>query len=79
VLLYADPLNPLTATVEQASYQASKSPDGVAAYRVRATLPPQDVVRLGLRGNAKINGDWVALGYFIFRRPLVAVRQWLGV
>ena len=79
VLLYADPLSPLTATIEQASYQATKSPDGVAAYRVRATLPPQDSVRLGLRGNAKINGDWVVLGYFIFRRPLAAMRQWLGV
>ena len=79
VLLYADPLSPMTATIEQASYQATKSPDGVAAYRLRATLPPQDKVRLGLRGSAKINGDWVVLGYFIFRRPLGAVRQWLGV
>lgn len=79
VLLYADPLSPMTARVEQTSYQATKSPDGVAAYRVRATLPPQDQVRLGLRGSAKINGDWVVLGYFIFRRPLGAVRQWLGV
>lgn len=79
VLLYADPLNPLSATIEQASYQATKSPDGVAAYRVRATLPPQDKVRLGLRGNAKINGNWVVLGYFIFRRPLGSLRQWLGV
>ena len=79
VLLYADPLSPMTATIEQASYQATKSPDGVAAYRVRATLPPQDKVRLGLRGSAKINGEWVVLGYFIFRRPLGAVRQWLGV
>jgi hypothetical protein len=51
----------------------------VAAYRVRATLLPQDKVRLGLRGSAKINGDWVVLGYFILRRPLGAVRQWLGV
>lgn len=79
VLLYADPLRPLTATIEQASYQATKSPDGVAAYRVRATLPPQELVRLGLRGNAKINGEWVVLGYFILRRPLAVVRQWLGV
>ena len=79
VLLYADPLHPLSATIEQAGYQATKSPDGVAAYRVRATLPAQEQVRLGLRGNAKIDGDWVVLGYFIFRRPLATVRQWLGV
>jgi multidrug resistance efflux pump len=79
VLLYADPLSPLTATIELASYQASKSPEGLSAYRVRAKLPPLEEVRLGLRGNAKINGDWVVLGYFIFRRPLAIVRQWLGV
>lgn len=79
VLLYADPWHPLRATIELAGYQATKSPDGVAAYRVRATLPPQDNVRLGLRGNAKIDGEWVVLGYFIFRRPLSTVRQWLGV
>lgn len=79
LLLHADPLNPMTAKIEQASYQASKSPDGVTAYRVRAILPAHEKVRLGLRGSAKINGDWVALGYFIFRRPLGVVRQWLGV
>ncbi len=79
VLLYADPLNPMTAHIELASYQATKSPDGVAAYRVRATLPAQEDLRLGLRGSAKINGDWVVLGYFLFRRPLAAMRQWLGV
>lgn len=79
VLLYADPLNPLQATIEQAGYQATKSPDGVVAYRVRATLPPDKNVRLGLRGNAKIDGDWVVLGYFILRRPFSTVRQWLGV
>lgn len=79
VLLYADPLHPMTATIELASYQATRSPDGVAAYRVRAILPPQDAVRLGLRGSTKINGDWVMLGYFLFRRPFATVRQWLGV
>ena len=79
VLLYADPLNPKHATIERASYQATKSPDGVAAYRVRGTLQTEDVSRLGLRGSAKIDGDRVALAYFLFRRPLLVVRQWLGM
>jgi len=79
VLLYANPLNTLSATIERASYQATKSPDGVAAYRVRAVLEDDEVTRLGLRGNAKINGDWVPLGYFLFRRPLVVLRQWVGL
>lgn len=80
VLLYADPANPLEARIAQASYQPTKSPDGVVAYRVRALLSPQQqAVRLGLRGSAKINGEWVPLGYFLLRRPLAAGRQWLGV
>lgn len=79
VLLYADPLNPRKAVIERASYQAIKSPDGVAAYRVRGTLQAEDASRLGLRGSAKIDGERVALGYFLFRRPLLVVRQWLGL
>jgi len=79
VLLHADPLTPLQASIEEASYHATKSPDGVAAYRVRALLEPGAAVRLGLRGSAKISGQQVALGYFLFRRPLAAARQWLGV
>jgi hypothetical protein len=79
LMLYADPLTPRAAAIEQASYQAVKSPDGVAAYRVRATLEAQDASRLGLRGNAKIDGEPVALGYFLFRRPIVVIRQWLGL
>lgn len=79
VLLHSDPLAPLKATTEQASYQAIRSPDGFPAYRLRATLPPHSRLRLGLRGNAKIDGDWVVLGYFLFRRPLTTIRQWLGV
>lgn len=79
VLLYAAPLNPLAATVEQASYQATRSPEGVAAYRVRATLQTQHGVRLGLRGSAKITGEWVMFGYFVLRRPLSVLRQWFGI
>jgi hypothetical protein len=79
LLLYADPVRPKTATIEQASYQAVKSPDGLAAYRVRATLASEDTSRLGLRGNAKIDGERVPLAYFLFRRPMLVARQWLGV
>lgn len=79
VLLYANPLRPLTATVEQMSYQATRSPDGLAAYRLRATLASDASVRLGLRGNAKVTGDWVVMGYVFFRRPIASLRQWLGI
>ncbi|MCE2879629.1 MAG: HlyD family efflux transporter periplasmic adaptor subunit [Comamonadaceae bacterium] len=80
LLLHSDPLNPLQALIEQASYQAVRSPDGVTAYRVRARLAEASrVPRLGLRGSAKIDGQMVPLGYFLLRRPLAVARQWLGV
>lgn len=79
VLLYADPLTPRAATIERASYQASRSPDGVVAFVVRGTLDAQQPVRLGLRGHAKLDGERVALAFFLFRRPLLVVRQWLGL
>ena len=78
VLLQTDPLNPKTATLEQASYQSMRSPDGVSAYRLIATLPPDSTVRLGLRGSARLDGQEVSLGYFLLRRPISATRQWLG-
>jgi hypothetical protein len=85
LLLHADPLKPLKARIERAGYQATKSPEGVAAYRVRAQLEPdaeqggRQAPRLGLRGSAKIDGPSVPLAYFLLRRPLLAARQWLGV
>lgn len=80
LLLHADPLHPISARIEQASYQATKSPDGVAAYRVRARMDDGSrLPRLGLRGSAKMDGQWVPLAYFLLRRPLAVMRQWTGI
>lgn len=70
---------PLRATVRQANYQATMSPGGVLAYRLKAELtdkgkPP----RIGLRGTAKVHGDPVTLFYYLVRRPLAAARQLVG-
>ena len=74
---------PLAATVSESSYQASLSPEGVASYRLRAVFEPgqtqQEHVRIGLRGTAKIYGERVLLGYYLFRRPLATVREWTGL
>ena len=34
--------------------------------------------RIGLRGTARVSGDWTLLGYLMFRRPLAAAREWCG-
>ena len=74
--LNVDPLHPLRATVFHASYEPGLTPGGVLAYRVRADLAPdQPTPRIGLRGTAKILGDRVPLAFYLFRRPLAAMRQ----
>jgi hypothetical protein len=80
LFLRTRPLTPVAARLDHASYQASLSPEGVAAYRVRATFDPQESVlpRIGLQGTAKIYGDRAPLAYYLLRRPIAAARTWLG-
>ena len=65
VELYLDsnPLKPVKATMISASFPTDSG----------QTLP-----RIGLRGTAKVYGDEVRLGYYLLRKPLLAVRQWTG-
>ena len=78
----ADPLHPLSAQVTHASYQAEVMPGDVLAYRVDAeSLDPDlpDHARIGWQGTAKIYGARKPLFYYLFRRPIAALRQYLGV
>lgn len=79
VFLQVAPLSALSAQLVQTSYQASLSPEGVAAYRIRGKLETGSVARIGLRGVAKVYGSWRPLAYWILRRPLGTLRQWMGV
>lgn len=75
-----DPLTPLNARIRLASFEA-RNIDGVGlAYQVYATLAPDQAFapRLGLRGTARVVGRDVPLAYYLFRKPVSAVRQWLG-
>lgn len=76
--LNATPLSPVSAVVRYAAHDAVQRPDGSYAYRVRALLDSRTEHRVGLKGTAKLNGDWVPLCYWVLRRPLAAVRQMVG-
>ncbi len=79
LFLHTDPLNSREATLFETSYQSVLSPDNVASYRLRAKFKPgEDLPRIGLRGTARIAGEKVSLGYFLFRRPIAAVREYTG-
>ncbi|NVK02372.1 MAG: GAF domain-containing protein [Oceanospirillaceae bacterium] len=78
IFLQIDPLNAIEAQLTQTSYHATQSPDGVASYQLRGDLTTPGAARIGLRGVAKVFGETKPLAYWIFRRPLGSLRQWLG-
>lgn len=82
VYLDSDPLSPIEATIMSASYQAAELPGKSLAYRIRAAVVSEDsdqVLRIGQRGAAKVFGETVPLFFYLFRRPIAAVRQELGL
>ncbi|MCL2656883.1 MAG: efflux RND transporter periplasmic adaptor subunit [Betaproteobacteria bacterium] len=79
VYLQVHPLSALSAILEQTSYQASLSPEGVASYHIRGRLIDGKAEHIGLRGVAKVYGDRYPLAYWILRRPLGTLRQRVGL
>lgn len=77
--LASSPLDPVEAKVRYVSYEAQARPDSSFAYRVRATLDGANGRRVGLKGTAKLSGDWAPLAYWILRRPFAAIRQMVGL
>lgn len=79
VYLQVSPLSSLSGELVQTSYQATLSPDGIAAYKIRGKLEAESGARIGLRGVAKVYGAWRPAIYWMLRRPLGTARQWLGI
>lgn len=81
MFLAVDPLNPVAAVLRRASYDAELTPEGVLAYRVEAGFLNEagQAPRLGLQGTAKLYGEHAPLAFTLFRRPISAVRQMLGL
>ncbi|MBF0368283.1 MAG: efflux RND transporter periplasmic adaptor subunit [Magnetococcales bacterium] len=79
LFLNIEPTRPLPARLKRSGYEPALAPDGFLAFNLLAhfspNLPPP---RIGLRGTAKIYGEEVPLYYYLIRRPLAAMRQWLG-
>lgn len=79
----ADPLHPLQGSIHYVAHQPELRPEGHYAYRVRASLQADEqadpVARVGLKGTAKLYGERTSLAYWILRRPLAALRGWIGL
>lgn len=74
---------PLRARIDRTSYRAQTMPDGVVAYRLKASFDGRDgaggavAPHLGFKGTAKIYGETAPLALSILRRPIAKARQWL--
>ena len=82
VFLDSDPLNPVEARLVRAAYKAAPREAQQFAFRLVAEVAedaPAAKLRLGMRGTAQIYSDQVPLGFYLFRRPIAAFRQWSGL
>lgn len=79
LFLNIDPLHPRPARLRLLAYEATTRPDGTVAHQLRATLSDSATQpRLGLKGVARIEGEAVSVAWWILRRPISLIRQWLG-
>ncbi len=79
VFLDKDPLRAVNAVLTHASYNAEVTDDQVLAYRLTAELTdPEQKIRIGLQGTAKVYGERVSLFFYLFRRPISTLRQFFG-
>ena len=81
LFLDSDPLRAVDATIVRADYKARERDGTNLAYRAVARLADAAgaVPRLGLRGTAQVYGESVPLWFYLFRRPISALRQWAGL
>jgi hypothetical protein len=78
----SDPLTPIEAELQSASFYAQATPNGNMAYEAFASLDISDSEarpRIGSRGVAKIYGETAPLGFWLLRRPMTIARQFLGI
>jgi len=79
ILLHAHGGGAHAARLSYVAEVAQASPEGESAFPAEAEwMSPPGWSVLGLRGTAVLYGERVSLGYFLFRKPLAAVRRWIG-
>lgn len=82
VILFLDsaPLAPISALVETRSYDAEVSNRDNLVFTITAKLEELagNQPRIGLRGTAQIYGQKEPLWFYLFRKPISALRQIVG-
>ncbi|WP_420064224.1 efflux RND transporter periplasmic adaptor subunit [Pectobacterium colocasium] len=78
LFLDSDPVTPHSALLDRVAYESEQTPAGNLAYRLDARFTAEPP-RIGLRGTAKVFGEYVPLAVYLFRRPLAVLRQSVGL
>ncbi len=79
VILNIAPTKRYKAYLKYIAPQASKGPNGNAHFLAEALFSDQASIKVGSQGTAVIYGEKVSLIYWILRKPMASVRQFLGV
>lgn len=81
VVLAASPLEGLAGRIHRVAPHAALSPAGINGFAVEIEWrSPRQTVPLGSTGHAILYGrERVSVAYWLLRRPLLAVRRFLGI
>lgn len=80
LFLDSSPLSPLEGAISSSAYRARLDSSNQLSFKlfVDIEVPQNRVLRVGARGTAQVYGEDVTLAFYLFRRPLSAMRQWIG-
>ncbi|MFP4350511.1 MAG: efflux RND transporter periplasmic adaptor subunit [Desulfococcaceae bacterium] len=79
VRLDSNPLHSIPARVERVGFDVELSDEQVPSVLIEAEAEGGQEVMPGQRGSAKIAGPRVTLGMQIFRKPLMSLRDFIGI
>lgn len=77
-----DPTNSWNAKIKYISYKPELTEQNILSYKITADFENINensyIPSIGLRGTAKIYSKNVTLFFYLFRKPITSVRQWIG-
>jgi len=79
VFLDISPISSLSGELVRASYSPSLSPQDILSYRIIGNFEGKKPPRIGLRGTATVYGSYSIFAYYVLRRPITFVRQFIGI
>lgn len=77
-----DPLNTWKGKISKIYYKPELTPQNILSYKIIADFDKidqnGDIPKIGLRGTAKIYSEDVTLFFYLFKKPITAIRKWIG-